>query len=178
MEILLGLAIGIASGYFGSMLFLRHYLHNRRPVVEISDKIAYSYHTKEKEYYYYFKLVNKTDFDILDVRCELSFMKSENSLNGQNLVGEDISLNDSIIFHIDKKNKNDKNALHALRVYCRQDLEAEWDARGNGATLNLKVIAKHSLTGLTSVFIQQFFGKQDIIKGEFEHGDSLKVGSK
>ena len=167
--------IGIGASYVSSIYFLKQFLNNKRPTIDISPCVAYSRNIKDGNNYHYFKFVNTTNAEIFDVKVELTFMKAVGGMGGQNLIGDDIPLNDDFFSYIDKKQKDDKNSLHAYRVFTKHNIEEIWNEKGSESFLRIKIIAKHSLTGLSRVFYKDYFHKNDIKIGEFEHGDSLNV---
>jgi hypothetical protein len=175
MDFALALLLGVISSYISSYLFLKRFVNAKRPEIEISPQIAYHLNKKDNCRYHYFKFVNKTDADIFDVSCELTFMKAINGVDGQNLVGDDVQLNDDFFSQINQKRRDDVNSQHAYWIFTKTDVASMWEEQGNHSFLRLKIIAKHSLTGLSKVFYKDFFKANVIIPGEFRQGDDLTV---
>ena len=74
---------------------------------------------------YLFKLVNKTDYDLFDVKFETTFYKPV-GMNGKNLQSKDITLKDDYILHLPKNNDSDIYNLHAKWIRTSEDIEARW----------------------------------------------------
>ncbi|WP_433829873.1 hypothetical protein [Flavobacterium anhuiense] len=103
----------------------------------------------------------------------LLFTNKLGGVGGMNIQGKDIELKDDFISYIPPKNKNDNNSLHAMRVRTTEDLEMNW---GDASSyIRLTVIAKHSLSGFTNIFVKDFYSKDVITTRKFKSGDDLDV---
>lgn len=175
MEIFIALTIGIVASYLASYIFLKHFINGKRPIIDICEDIAYSRHPRRNQNFHFFKFVNKTNEDIFDVSCELTFMTAYNTGNGQSYIAEDIKLADSFFSHINKKDPKDNMGLHAYRIYPEDNLEDIWDSKPEHSFIRLKIMAKHSLTGLSKVFYKDFYIKKSIVEGDFNLGDDCTI---
>ncbi|MNQ75342.1 hypothetical protein D3C85_901330 [compost metagenome] len=90
-----------------------------------------------------------------------------------NIQGKDILLKDNFISYIPCKKKSDANSLHAMRVRTTEDLESNWS--DTSSYIRLTVIAKHSLSGFTDIFVKDFYSKDAITTRKFKTGDNLDV---
>jgi hypothetical protein len=170
-ELFWGIIISIVTGLFSSYLFLMYFLNRKRVKIDISSHISKV--TFEGQTNYFFKFVNKTNSEIFDIRVEPTFYKQVGAVGGMNLQGKDIILKDNFISYIPCKKIEDANNLHAMRVRTIEDLESNWtDA---SSFIRLTIIAKHSLSGFTNVFVRDFHTKDSITTKKFKSGDTLDV---
>ena len=170
-EVLLGIFISIITGVISSYLFLMYFLKRKRVKIEISPHISKV--TFEGQTNYFFKFINKTNLEIFDIRIEPTFYKQVGGVGGMNIQGKDIELKDNFISYIPCRKKSDKNSLHAMRVRTTEDIEATWV--DSSSYIRLTVIAKHSLSGFTNIFVQDFHSKDSITSRKFKSGDDLGV---
>jgi len=168
---LCGLLIGIVAGVIASYIFLTKYLKNKVPDVKISELI--SFREFQGEWNYFLKFINHTDCEIFDVRVELTLYKPIGDINGTNLQGTDIVLKDNFFSYLSKSDINDERNLHALRVRTTEDILGMWTDQSS--FLRLTVIARHSLSGLNKVFVNDYKSKDLIVKKKFMSGDDLGV---
>jgi hypothetical protein len=170
-EIILGIIISIVTGVISSYLFLMYFLNRKRVKIEISSHISKV--TFEEQTNYFFKFVNKTNSEIFDIRIEPTFYKQVGGVGGMNIQGKDITLKDNFISYIPCKKDADANSLHAMRVRTVEDLEVNWS--DSSSYIRLTVIAKHSLSGFTDIFVKDFYSKDVITTKKFKIGDDLGV---
>ncbi|WP_026729506.1 hypothetical protein [Flavobacterium denitrificans] len=170
-EVFLGIIISIITGVISSYLFLMYFLNRKRVKIEISSYISKV--TFEEQTNYFFKFVNKTNSEIFDVRIEPTFYKQVGGVGGMNIQGKDILLKDNFISYIPCKQKSDTNSLHAMRVRTVEDIEMNWSDASS--YIRLTVIAKHSLSGFTDIFVKDFYSKDVITTKKFKSGDDLGV---
>lgn len=170
-EVFLGIAISIVTGVISSYLFLMYFLNRKRVKIEISSHISKV--DFEGETNYFFKFINKTSSEIFDIRIEPTFYKQVGGVGGMNIQGKDIVLEDNVISYIPCEKKNDSNSLHAMRVRTVEDLEANWS--DVSSYIRLTVIAKHSLSGFTDIFVKDFYSKDAITTKKFKSGNDLRV---
>ncbi|MHC0440399.1 hypothetical protein [Flavobacterium sp. 3-210] len=171
VEVLLGIIISIVTGVISSYLFLMYFLNRKRVKIEISAHISKV--TFEGQTNYFFKFVNKTNSEIFDIRVEPTFYKQVGGVGGMNIQGKDILLIDNFISYIPGKRKSDNNSLHAMRVRTVEDIEGNWS--NPSSYIRLTVIAKHSLSGFTDIFVKDFYSKDAITTKKFKSGDDLGV---
>ncbi|MTH14630.1 hypothetical protein [Flavobacterium sp. LC2016-01] len=170
-EVFLGIIISIITGVISSYLFLMYFLNRKRVKIEISAHISKV--TFEGQTNYFFKFVNKTNSEIFDIRIEPTFYKQVGGAGGMNIQGKDIVLKDNFISYIPCKRKSDNNSLHAMRVRTVEDIEMNWSDASS--YIRLTVIAKHSLSGFTDIFVKDFYSKDAITTKKFKSGDDLGV---
>ncbi|WP_298148623.1 hypothetical protein [Flavobacterium sp.] len=170
-EILTSQFLSIATGLISSYLFLIYFLRKKRAQISISPHI--SKRELDGQINYFFKFVNKTRAEIFDVRVEPTFYKQVGGIGGLNIQGKDIKLVQDFISYIPEGKSADPNSLHAWRVRTTQDLEEEW--QDESTYIRLTIIAKHSLSGFSSIFVQEFHSKASITSKQFVTGDSLEV---
>ena len=170
-ELFIGIVISIITGLLSSYLFLMYFLNRKRVKIDISSYISKV--TFEGQTNYFFKFVNKTNYEIFDIRMEPTFYKQVGAIGGMNLQGKDITLKDDFISYIPRRKNTDANNLHAMRIRTIENLEENWaDA---SSFIRLTIIAKHSLSGFTDVFVKDFHTKDSITTKKFKSGDSLDV---
>lgn len=172
MDIVLGIVISIITGVISSYLFLMYFLNRKRVKIEISSYISKV--TFEGQTNYFFKFINKTNCEIFDIRIEPTFYKQVGGVGGMNIQGKDIVLKDNFISYIPSKKSTDTNSLHAMRVRTVEDIESNWS--DTSSYIRLTVIAKHSLSGCTDIFVKDFYSKDVITTSKFKSGDDLGVG--
>lgn len=170
-EVILNIIISIVAGIASSYLFLMHFLNRKRVKIEISSHISKV--SFEGQTNYFFKFINKTNSEIFDIRIEPTFYKQVGGVGGMNIQGKDIELKDNFISYIPCKKKSDTNSLHAMRVRTTEDIELNWS--DTSSYIRLTVIAKHSLSGFTDVFVKDFYSKDVITTRKFKSGDNLDV---
>lgn len=170
-EIILGIVISIITGVISSYLFLMYFLNRKRVKIEISSYISKV--TFEGQTNYFFKFINKTNSEIFDIRIEPTFYKQVGGVGGMNIQGKDIVLKDNFISYIPCKKRSDSNSLHAMRVRTTEDIESNWS--DTSSYIRLTVIAKHSLSGFTDIFVKDFYSKDAITTKKFKAGDALDV---
>ncbi|MDQ6469663.1 hypothetical protein RB619_03325 [Flavobacterium sp. LHD-80] len=171
VEVFFGIIISIVTGVISSYLFLMYFLNRKRVKIGISSYISKV--TFEEQTNYFFKLVNKTNSEIFDIRIEPTFYKQVGGVGGMNIQGKDILLKDNFISYIPCKRKSDTNSLHAMRVRTVEDIEMNWSDASS--YIRLTVIAKHSLSGFTDIFVKDFYSKDAITTKKFKSGDDLGV---
>ena len=170
-EIIIGIIISILTGVISSYLFLMYFLNRKRVKIEISSHISKVIF--EGQTNYFFKFINKTNSEIFDIRIEPTFYKQVGGVGGMNIQGKDIVLEDNFISYIPCKKKSDINSLHAMRVRTTEDIESNWSDASS--YIRLTVIAKHSLSGFTDIFVKDFYSKDVITTKKFKSGDALDV---
>jgi len=169
--LLFALLIGLFSSLFASTLVIA-LLYSLKPTIKISPEIAKK-EDHEGNIAYHFKVINKSWFKVFDVKVQLSMLEEYNVQKGQNVRQAKIKLVHDYSWHIDSNFRN-KKATYALIFYTREDLEAKWDS--SRISFQLKIIAKHALSGFGKVFTQTYYTKGNYIKnGMFEWGNSFNI---
>lgn len=170
MDYLVNTIIGTASGVLAAIIYLRWYLNQRRPIIEVSPYICKM--EIDNQLNYLFKLVNKTDFDLFDVKFEATFFKPVGH-NGKNLQSKDIALKDDYLLHLSKKDDADIYNLHAKWIRTEEDIEARWT--DESSFIRLTITSKHSLSGLSQVCVKDYDSKRWITNKIYNSGDDLTV---
>lgn len=170
-NIIISTITGIGSGLLASYFFLVYFLKRKKAKILISPHISKIQYNGEDNYF--FKFINKTDTEIFDVRVEATFHKPVGDLGGQNLTGDDIELKDSFFMHIPKEQDNDIYNLHAWRLRTTDPLSDIWTDRSS--FIELKIIARHSLSGFYKVFTHTYNSRDCIINGKFRSGNHLDI---
>lgn len=172
---MLNIMISIYTGIGASYLFLRVYLFNKRPKIEISEFICT--HIIDGEENYLFKFINKTGVDLYDVRIEASILTPFNDGDGQHLRGKPIKFARNQIDFIPAAKKSDVYNLHAIRIRTEDDIHTVWTNSESASYLRLTIIAKHSLSGFNQVFTKAFLDPKKVIKKDksFKKGDCLEI---
>ncbi|MHC0444943.1 hypothetical protein ACWA1F_06005 [Flavobacterium sp. 3-218] len=171
IELFLGVLISIVTGIISSYIFLMYFLNRKRVNIEISSYISKV--TFEGQTNCFFKFINKTNSEIFDVRIEPTFYKQVGGVGGMNIQGKDIKLKDNFVSYIPAKKKDDPTSLHAMRVHTVEDIETYWN--DESSYIRLTVIAKHSLSGFTNIFVKDFYSRDVITTKKFKSGDDLDV---
>ena len=162
-SLLTSLVVGVVSGVIASYLFLQNYLKKTVPKIVLSEEIAKS--EFDGEINHFFKFVNMTNCEIFDVRVELTLYKPKGAVGGINLQGTDIILKDDFFSYLSEKDPNDQRNLHAVQVRTTENIEEMWE--DESAFVRLTIIARHSLSGLNKVFVQDYMSKDLIKSGKF-----------
>lgn len=167
----ISLLAGIGSGLIASYIFLAVFLDKKRPDIRISEWISQDVIKGENNYL--FKFVNSTNKEIFDVRIEATFYKPFGDMNGRNFQLKDIKLKDNFLAYIPCNLGNDDHNLHCARIRTTENLLDQWT--DSSSFIRFTVIAKHSLTGLSKVFVKDFHHKDRITTKKFISGDELSV---
>jgi len=165
------LILGVIAGVIASYIFLTKYIKNKVPNIIIAPEISKL--PFDGEINYFLKFVNKTDCEIFDARVELTLYKPKGAVGGINLQGTDLILKDNFFSYISSDDLNDDRNLHAIRVRTTEDVELLW--ADESSFLRLTVIARHSLSGLNKVFVQDYMTKDLIKNGKFKSGNDLGI---
>lgn len=161
--------VGTASGFIASLVFIYYQFRFLRPQVQISEFISKEQGSKGPEYG--FKFINRTPYPIIDVKFVLEVVRMERVQGGP--IGVVKKLKEGAVFQIDQYASNDKDAQYAHRVSYKEPLEEQWP---EGSVLRIRVLAKHSLSGYSSVFSKVYDLKRTAIRdGAHEWGSSLNV---
>ena len=168
-NILIGLLIGVSSGFISSICFLKFFLSKKIPRIKISDYI--SKQSINNQECFIFKFVNLTNSELFDVKFNLIIFTPVGDLNGANIQGNEIKLSENFMPFIPAKSKDDKFDSYAIRIRTIENIEELWK---KNTFLRLTIIAKHSYSGFNKVFIKDF-NKENISIKEFVSGESLDV---
>jgi hypothetical protein len=162
----------IATGFVSSLLVVV-YLYRLKPNIEISPFIA-----EQKvggNVTYGFKVINRTRYAVIDIKMELIVVTPTNVKGGTVKAAKAIPLLRDQFFDLGPFSKKDKEAHYALRVGCASDIRGLWTL--DAQDLRFSVIAKHALSGFSSVVSHTYHTKSDIKEGKHVAGNSLQVES-
>lgn len=169
-KILLAIFIGIISSViFYCFLFLL------KPKVKISHHIAKGLSTFDNSVIYKIKILNYTKVPIIEIKAQLHVFKNYQTKTGEIWKSHAIKLKREDPLVIAKYDKNDKDAKYAYRFLTYEDLDNLWSDDTN-EYLKFRLICKHSVSGFTGYFEQEFRLKRESIKnGEFSKGDVFEI---
>ena len=171
-EIIIGVLTGVLSSLAASSIFL-FFLFHFRPKLDISPYIAVR--EDEEGTAYILKVINRTPREVIDIRCELTLMTPTNVTHGVIISATHLNLRKSYSFHLEKYDKKDKDAKYAARYVTYENLESKWPD-DKVSYLQLRILAKDSLSGFSKFFSQSFYTKEScLVKGSHKFGDSLDV---
>lgn len=162
------LIIGIISGVIASIV-IYIFVFMIRPNINISDKIAQS--SDNGECIYRIKIVNNSLCALFNVDYHLHFCSSKSD----GLVNiEEITPLKSKITYISgfKSKKRDENEKYAVRITFKID-ESKYKLDDH-SFLMFTLIATHGFTN-TSKYIEKTYYIDDISKGHFETGKSMRI---
>lgn len=162
-------ALGLLSSIVASTLFLLG-LTRMRPKISISPKIVRQ--VRDGSIAYGIKVINRTRFDLIDVRARFEVLEVIPDVQGPLYRRTDLKLRFSEILILQKYRRNDKDADYAFRFTTVGDLRDS--VRVKKPILRFTIIAKHSLSGFSSAYVQRY-RISDIEDGYFETGDSMKI---
>lgn len=144
-----------------------------RPYLVISDDIS-CIKDKDGENIFLIKILNKSFFDVFDVRVDFFKVRIIPMPNNKtNKKIKELPLIDPFIPHIKKWDKKDFNAEYAYRVICKENL-IEILNGNEDVILEIKIIARHGLSGLSNVFYKRY-KSYNIKEGEFLWGKDLTI---
>ncbi|GAA4214212.1 hypothetical protein GCM10022289_47460 [Pedobacter jeongneungensis] len=143
-----------------------------RPKIELSNSICTD--TDKDGRYYAFKIVNNTSYNLIDLRAEMILKTPVNSNGGPNYTHRWITLKKENILLFPKYNKKDAKAEYALVLGTREDLSSLWTDQAQ--FLQVKIHLKHSFSGISKSFVQEYYTKKSCIKdGMFNFGKSFEI---
>ncbi len=158
----------ISIGFFSSILTLG-FLFSFKPRIKISKKIA----CKSKGDSYRIKIVNKNYFfSFINIKAELQIIYSNNNPLES---AKNIHLLKNYLFQITSNKICNKEYRNAYRFVSTTKIKDLIRKQGdNFKCLRFRIIATHSFTNFSTVKVIEY-DKSDLITGEFEIGNSLKI---
>ena len=166
---------GIISGLISASVFLTLLFIFLRPKIKISPQIAKW--EKNGKTVYAIKVINKSClFTLCDVHVELTLIRNSSAPSGLNVAFKAIEMKNSRIWFIDRRPiiGKSKNATYAIIFKTLDDLNDEWE--DSVLYAQFKVIAKHGLSGLPKVKMEQYHDKKTSIKeGRFKYGNTFEI---
>ena len=173
---------GLLASGIASFLFLYYVLFFMRPCIKISTTIArYKNMIPESniewgEQVYYIKIVNKSWHAAYDVKLRLSELIRIPAGNGKMHERRKVlRLHRDALWHIPrhKNGKGNTFAPHAVVSLILVDILTI--LQDDNKCVEVQVILRHGLTGLSKVFTQEFGDVTSIKNGMFKFGDNLTV---
>jgi hypothetical protein len=169
-KILLALFIGIIASAIFYFFLLR-----LKPKVKISPHIAKGRSTLDNRVIYRIKILNYTKVPIIEIKAQLHIFKNYQTNTGEILKSHAIKLKRDNPLVISKYDKKDKDSKYAYRFLTYEDLDEIW-SDDTEQYLKFRLICKHSVSGFTGFFEQEFRLKRKSIKiGDFSKGDIFEI---
>ena len=164
------------ASLIASLVFLVAVFALLRPKIDIAQQIA------KTDNFYYFKVCNKSFFRAYDINIELYEVKNI-QLGGNHLQLANICINKSVDstpslakFDISSRVKRPESHIRyefALQFKTEGDIESILaDAQ---KFVRVQIEARHGLTGLQSIFVQDFDDEAVIIRGKFKSGKKFSI---
>ncbi|HWB25991.1 MAG TPA: hypothetical protein VG738_10955 [Chitinophagaceae bacterium] len=170
--------IALVAGLVASILFLYYVLIRWRPKIKISPFIAYG-PTPENHgvNQYSFKFINKSRHDGYDVQIRISVLVripvQMGKFNERRLP---LRAKLDFLSHIPRYQRDKEHvntAPHAIIFSCLDDLAPVLEA--DDKVVEIQIILKHGLTGLSKVFRHEYINSGDVVNGHFKYGNNLTV---
>jgi hypothetical protein len=174
-DFLISNAIGkVLLSVISSFIFILILLKTMKPRIQISPHICHS--EIDGKMYYIFKVVNRSIYDLYDLKFKLvkktPYLANNGSKINNRLTDIDISMNHTDHFSRYKSEKG--YGEHALLIRTAYNLIN--DIKDEKINVRLTVTGRHGLTNLTRIKSQDFTDTNQIHENkEFEFGKSLKV---
>ena len=169
-KILLAVFIGIIA----SAIFY-YFLLRLKQKVKISSHIAKGISTLDNSVIYRIKILNYTKVPIIEIKAQLHIFKNYQTKTGEIWKSQAIKLKRDDPFAISKFDKKDKDAKYAYRFLTYEDIDNMW-TDDTKEYLKFRLSCKHSVSGFTGFFEQDFRLKRESIKmGDFSKGDIFEI---
>lgn len=177
----------LTTGVVSSAIFLG-LLFMLKPSIAISPRISSQYKTinGQKEHVYYFKIVNKSWlFKIYDITVKAYICETIPNANGNDVLLKELELRGIAQWVLDRL-----NIRHCFQDHFRGEatLRGSSDYAVQFATseniknllnqnkyITLQVLARHSLTGFSTVKTKHYRHLSKVENGSFLSGNSFKI---
>jgi hypothetical protein len=153
---------GVICSLAASFLFIFFLLYFLKPKFVIYPNICL------RDNKYWFKIVNKSIYHAFDVKIELTIMTPLNhsgAKNNLNIIP--VTLRTSNLTSINRNRKKHHNkdpfSLYAFTLFTEHDLDTP--LTDQQSYLELRITARHGLSGLADRFVQQFPNQDVLFKG-------------
>ena len=166
----------ILISVFSSFLFIFILLFAMRPKIKISPYICYAKVAPEDEYYFIFKIVNRSLFYCFDVNINLVKKEPHIVNRGSKINHRIVEIETSSKFknHLPKSKRKQGYGDHAYLIRTKYDLME--DIENKDITIQLSISSKHGLTNLTKIETQNFTSIDNVHKDkEFKFGKCLNI---
>jgi len=168
------LLLAVFIGIIASAIFY-YFLLRLKPRIEISSKIAKGLSTIDNTVIYRIKIINYTKVPIIEIKAHLHIFKNYQTSTGEIWKSQAIKLRRDDPLVILKYDKKDKDAKYAYRFLTYEDVDTMW-SDNTKAYLKFRLICKHSVSGFTGFFEQDYRIKRKSIKmGDFSKGDFFEI---
>ena len=161
---------GVATSFVASIIFTLIFT-SLRPKLEISDLIAIRQNNNLT--YYKIKVINKSRYDAINVKAELSYINLFAVPNGLETNSRTISLNKNELFLLAKFDLKSENAAFTYLFVTHENIQNGLEA-GNRHYLRLRISATHSLSNMGKVFEKKYFVGA-FANGDFSYGNSTEI---
>lgn len=180
-KIIESFVVGFFSSLLVSGIFLWLILHKLRPNIIISPFLCKSLEkyddngTVKTRNKYTLKIVNKSIYDCFDINIELLLLSPTNHLGANsNLISRHLKVRTSNMTHISRfrktPDKKDPFMKFAILIHTSEDLEPLLTVPQS--FVQLKITARHGLSGLAKTF-EQHFPDPTVIKEAHKFGSGL-----
>jgi hypothetical protein len=169
---------GLTYGIVASFLFIFLLLWLLRPFIKIAPQIA-SHIDEHGKPCFRFKFYNCSLFDAHDVIVNLRIAEAvPASPYGFDVLVSNVELTTSKFPFMPRWRrqniaKKTNLAPHCIQVKTYEDINAILSDKNK--SLQIRVILKHELTGLSRNYISSFNKTSSIVKGEYEFGNSFTI---
>jgi hypothetical protein len=180
-RIIESLIVGIIGSLLVSVGFLWFILNKLRPKIIISPAICLSTESYideagngKQRNKYTFKIVNQSKYEAYDIIIELFVMQPINHIGANsNLKSKRLAIRTSNMTSINrfrsKNNKQDPFSMFAILIHTNEQLEPLLAAENS--FVQLKITARHGLSGLAQTFEERFPNETCIkTNHKFKHG--------
>jgi hypothetical protein len=177
MEYLYDLVIAIIGAIIGSVSFLYIALRTWRPKIKISKLIAHGEDIADRnKKAYKFKFINCSKHPAYDVRirvCSKTILPCGDGV--YDTIRKDMQLKRDYLSHIPSfKNKKYSNSAPYAIVF-QAPLDLEPILKDPNQTVEVQIILRHGLSGLSDVFFYEYSKLHEVKEGEFNFGRDLTV---
>ena len=178
MDYFVNILLGISTSIIGTFIFIYLLFKFGKPKFEISNFICKGklVNSEDQIEYFFIKIINKSKYAAYDVKLFLQkrtyYKTPPNASESSNIYNLDLVSNS--IPMIPAYKKSDKNySENCYTIRTKHDLTSI--LKDNGlATIKIDLYVKHGLTGLFSVFTQEYSHLNEIKIGRFEAGNVFK----
>jgi hypothetical protein len=170
-DILFGVICGITAS-----IIIVYFLRCIKPKILISEKIAKG-KSSNGEIEYKIKILNMRSRSIIDVIAELYIIKPLKVPLGLIPEHSQVKLKIEKLMEIAGKNKKVRRELYegANFIFLTYENIETILSDESDTYLLIRIGTTDSFSGVRKVFTKEFFHKNDIIIGEFEKGQSVKI---
>jgi len=167
MIIFSSIGLGILASFIASIIFT--YMFTRfKPNIEISDTIAH--HNGS----FYIKVINRSQYSVINVKADLSYISHFNVPGGQERQSLKIPMTKKDeLFEIEHFDRDSEYATYSYRYVTSADIRHGL-AQNNRQYIRFKISVTHSLSNLGKVFQKEYYAG-NIIDGDFPFGQNLEI---